>query len=89
MLARISEEPRVVADFIVPILQSTQGHTMLLILYDTSSKWVKLVSLTKGSAENLTKAFREGVLIRFGILQILIADKRTQCTSGTSTISRF
>lgn len=54
---------------------------MLLVFHDAFAKWVELVPLRRATAALLQVAFRERILIRFGVPKMLICDNGAQFAS--------
>nr|XP_041632108.1 uncharacterized protein LOC121502491 [Drosophila kikkawai] len=83
MLTRQVDEPFgiVCADFVGPLPRSKAGNTMLLVFFDSFTKWVELVPLRKATTTTLIQAFRERIIGRFGAPKKLVCDNGTQFTS--------
>jgi len=80
MLTQVPEEPwaTVCADFVGPLLRSKHGNQMLLVLINRFSKWTEVVPLRSATAKSLKKAFRERIIVRYGLPEIVITDNGVQ-----------
>jgi len=54
---------------------------MLLVFFDTFTKWVELIPLRKATTATLIRAFRERVISHFGAPRKLVCDNGSQFTS--------
>ena len=75
----------VTTDLVGPLPRSRQGHTWLLMTQDRFSKWVELVPLRKATADAVTRAITDRVIMRHGKPEIVISDNGTQFKSTSMT----
>src|SRR5436190_4810744 len=75
----------VTTDLVGPLPRSRQGHTWLLVTQDRFSKWVELVPLRKATADAVTRAITDRVIMRHGKPEIVISDNGTQFKSTSMT----
>ncbi|XP_025264171.1 uncharacterized protein LOC112637817 [Camponotus floridanus] len=68
-------------DLIGPLPRSKKGHTWLLVMQDRFSKWVELTSLRKATADAVTQAVTNNIILRHGRPEIILSDNGTQLRS--------
>lgn len=82
MLVPVPEESRAIVftnyDRSLQRTNGTHGNTMLLVLFDRFSEWVKLVLQRKTTTKVVVKASRERILARFGTPNVLLSDNGSQ-----------
>jgi len=68
-------------DMIGPLPRSRRGHTWLFVLQDRFSKWVELVPLCRATADAVTQAITDRIILRHGRPNTILSDNGTQLRS--------
>jgi len=68
-------------DLVGPLPRSKKGHTWLLSIQDRFTKWAEFVPLRRATAEAVTKAITEDLVLRHGKPEAILTDNGTQLRS--------
>lgn len=70
------------ADLVGPLPRSQSGFMYIAVFTENCSRWIEAVPIRTATAQNVIKAFRENVVLKFGPPEILLVDNGTQYTSN-------
>lgn len=68
-------------DLVGPLPRSRKGHTWLLSMQDRFTKWAEFVPLRRATAEAVTKAITDQLVLRHGKPDTILTDNGTQLRS--------
>jgi len=90
MLTRQVSEPFGIlcADFVGPLPRSKKGNNMLLVFFDTFTKWVELTPLRKATTATLIRAFRERIISHFGAPRKLVCDNGSPARRSRTSLKK-
>ena len=69
-------------DLVGPLPKSKEGYTVILVVKDPATRWVELIPLETGTAENCATALTNEVFFRYGVPRNVISDNGTQFISS-------
>lgn len=73
---------QVIIGLVGPLPRSRRGHTWLFVLQDRFSKWIELVPLRQATANAVTTAVTDRVVLRHGRPDSILSDNGTQLRSS-------
>ena len=77
---RIVEQPWIVvtADIMRPFPRSKAGFQYVLVIEDLFTKWIECVPLRSATGQRIKDSFKELVINRWGVTQVLLTDNGTE-----------
>lgn len=64
-------------DLVGPLARSGKDNVYLLVFQDRFTKWIQCKAIRKATANTVTKALFEEIIVRFGCLKTVITDNDT------------
>lgn len=79
----------IATDLFGPLPKGPQGERWILIVEDTTSKWVEVFALTEATAETCAKTLVNEVFMRFGLPRRMISDNGVQFVADVMQKAMF